>query len=69
MMSKDEKLGLRNLQLKGRDRSMDKISVAKDLEFENFIFNQIWFTQRKINGAKELLTLNNEILDEIQKAK
>ncbi len=48
---------------------MDKISVAKDLEFENFIFNQIWFTQRKINGAKELLTLNNEILDEIQKAR
>jgi hypothetical protein len=45
------------------------LKVATDLEFENFIFNQIWFTQRKINGAKELLTLNNEILDEIQKAK
>ncbi|SMD42742.1 hypothetical protein SAMN00777080_1306 [Aquiflexum balticum DSM 16537] len=45
------------------------LKVATDSEFENFIFNQIWFTQRKINGAKELLTLNNEILDEIQKAK
>jgi hypothetical protein len=69
MMSKDDKLGLSALKLKGRDRSMDKISVAKDLEFENFIFNQIWFTQRKINGAKELLALNIEIIDEIQKAR
>lgn len=65
MMSKDEKLGLRNLQLKGRERSIDKISVATDLEFENFIFNQIWFTQSKVNMAKELLTLNIEIIDEI----
>jgi hypothetical protein len=48
---------------------MDKISVAKDLEFENFIFNQIWFTQSKVNRGKELLALNIEILDEIQKAK
>lgn len=69
MMSKDYELGLGNLQLKGRDRSIDKIRVATDLEFENFIFNQIWFTQRKINRAKELLALNNEIIDEIQKAK
>lgn len=69
MMSKDEKLGLGNLQLKGRERSIDKISVATDLEFENFIFNQIWFTQSKVNRAKELLALNIEIIDEIQKAR
>ncbi|HSM24355.1 MAG TPA: hypothetical protein VK856_05780, partial [Anaerolineaceae bacterium] len=45
------------------------LKVATDLEFENFIFNQIWFTQLMVNRGKELLTLNNEILDEIQKAK
>jgi hypothetical protein len=45
------------------------LKVATDLEFENFIFNQIWFTQRKMNRAEELLDLNNEILDEIERAK
>ncbi|RPA68583.1 hypothetical protein EF405_08335 [Cyclobacteriaceae bacterium YHN15] len=45
------------------------LKVATDLEFENFIFNQIWFTQLKVNRGKELLDLNNEILDEIERAK
>lgn len=45
------------------------LKVATDLEFENFIFNQIWFTQSKVNMAKELLALNIEIIDEIQKAR
>lgn len=45
------------------------LKVATDLEFENFIFNQIWFTQLKVNRGKELLDLNNEVLDEIERAK
>lgn len=67
IMSKYDKIGIEKLQLKGRAREIDRKIIAKDLEFENFIFNQIWFTQRKVNTAKELLVLNIEILDEIQK--
>ena len=49
-----------------RAHSVDRILLSKELELENFIFNHIWFTQTKINEAKSLINLNNQILKAIE---
>ena len=48
-------------------RQINRINIARDLEFENFIYNLIWLTQHQINSAKHLLVLNEEILNELKK--
>ena len=67
IMSKYDKTGVQIPAI--NDRKIDRKIIARELEFENFIFNQLWFTQNKINSAQRLLVLNEKILNEIKKGK
>ena len=67
IMAKYDKTGVKIPQI--NDRIIDRKNLAKDIELENFIYNQIWFSHSKVKVALELIALNIEILDEIQKSK
>ncbi len=47
---------------------MDGKAFSRELELENFIYNQIWNAENKIRTAESLLELNLTILDQIQQA-
>ena len=67
IMSKYDKTGVQIPAI--NDRKIDRKIIARELEFENFIYNQLWFTQNKINSAQRLLVLNEQILNEIKTGK